>query len=105
MEKGSDHRLPPTINSRHPTINTFQTNLESRAGHRQWKKGATTDTKIKSRHPTTDYPTIRNQQQPPTETLDHQPSALDNRNLTTNNKRTNNQQQIGVKRNAKSPQI
>jgi hypothetical protein len=91
---------------------TFQSDLKSRAGHRQWKMGATTDTKIKSRHPTTDYPTIRNQQQPPTETLDHQPSALDNRHLTTKNKqthrythRTNNLQEIGVKLNAKSPQL
>jgi hypothetical protein len=100
------------INSRHPAADTFPTNLKSRAGHRQWKKGATTDTKINSRHPTTDYPTIRNQQQPPTETTDHQLSAIDNRNLTTNNKqthrythRTNNQQEIGVKLNAKNPQL
>ncbi len=82
----------------------YQTNLKSRAGHQQWKKGATTDTD--NQQPTTRhhrYQTYRNQQQQPTATPDNKPSALDNRHLTTNNRRTNNQQEIGVKLNAKSP--
>ena len=57
-----------------------------RAGHRQWKNWATTDTNNQLPTPDNRHPTTRNLQQSPTATPDNQQSVLHNQHPTTRNK-------------------